>query len=96
MEGWQNVRLADVCEKITQGPNPKYDGGGEDSFRVLKTKDLYDHAIHYHKADKVSEFVFNTCISSELRKGDVLLAIVGQGSINKCNVLALRRFKWVA
>ncbi len=85
-KGWQIKTLGDVCEKITQGPNPKYDKATHDDFRVLKTKDLYDDVIHYHSADRISEDVFFTHLRSELKFGDVLLAIVGQGSINKCNV----------
>ena len=80
------VSLVDACSKITQGPNPKYDKLGEDNYRVIKTKDLYDKVIHYEKADKISKTVFESCKSSELKDGDVLIAIVGQGSINKCNV----------
>lgn len=84
--GYEEIALKDVCEKITQGPNPKYDKNENEKFRVLKTKNLYDKNIFYEEADRVSESVFTTCRSSELRDGDVLLAIVGKGSINKCNV----------
>jgi type I restriction enzyme, S subunit len=87
---WEYARLADVCYKVTQGPNPKYDKNGNVRFRVLKTKDLYDTTIHYDRADCVSEAVFSNHLSAELRSGDVLLAIVGQGSINKCNVFEAR------
>jgi type I restriction enzyme S subunit len=52
----------------------------------LKTKNLYDNNIFYDESDRVSESVFKSCLPSELKNGDVLLAIVGQGSINKCNV----------
>jgi type I restriction enzyme, S subunit len=85
-DDWVERRLGDVCDKITQGPNPQYDSAGNEYFRVIKTKDLYDHAIHYELSDRISKEVFNSCSSSELMNGDVLLAIVGQGSINKCNV----------
>ncbi len=85
-KGWQIRTLGDVCEKITQGPNPKYDKSAHDDFRVLKTKDLYDDVIHYDSADRISADVFSSHLRSELKSGDVLLAIVGQGSINKCNV----------
>ena len=78
--------LGDLCEKITQGPNPKYDGREHDGFRVLKTKDLYDDVIHYDSADRISDELFSIHLRAELKSGDVLLAIVGQGSINKCNV----------
>ncbi len=85
-KGYIEIALKEICDKITQGPNPKYDKNENEKFRVLKTKNLYDKNIFYEEADKVSESVFNTCLSSELKDGDVLLAIVGQGSINKCNV----------
>ena len=82
--------LGEVCEWITQGPNPKYDKSGHDDFRVLKTKDLYDDIIHYDSADKISRNVFSQHLRTELKTGDVLIAIVGQGSINKCNVFEAR------
>jgi type I restriction enzyme S subunit len=85
-KGYTEIALKEICDKITQGPNPKYDKNENEKFRVLKTKNIYDKNIFYEEADKVSENVFNTCLSSELKDGDVLLAIVGQGSINKCNV----------
>jgi type I restriction enzyme S subunit len=85
-KGYDTKELREVCDKITQGPNPKYDKYGDDKFRVLKTKNLYDNNIFYDESDRVSESVFKSCLPSELKNGDVLLAIVGQGSINKCNV----------
>lgn len=85
-ENFDEKELGEICDKITQGPNPKYDKDEDNEFRVLKTKNLYDKNIFYEEADKVSRNVFKTCLSSELKNGDVLLAIVGQGSINKCNV----------
>jgi type I restriction enzyme S subunit len=85
-KGYDTKELREVCDKITQGPNPKYDKYGNDKFRVLKTKNLYDNNIFYDESDRVSESVFKSCLPSELKNGDVLLAIVGQGSINKCNV----------
>jgi type I restriction enzyme S subunit len=85
-ENWEEKTLAEVCEKITQGPNPKYNKKEDDLYRVLKTKNLYDDVIDYEGADKISAETFDTCLSAELQNGDLLLAIVGQGSINKCNV----------
>lgn len=83
---WGTAKLIDICERITQGPNPKYDGDLRDDLRVLKTKHLYDNVIHYEEADKLSYEAFQKCLNAKLFDGDVLLAIVGQGSINKCNV----------
>ena len=87
---WAISTLGKVCEWITQGPNPKYDKSGQDEFRVLKTKDLYDDVIHYDSADRISKNVFSQHLRTELETGDVLIAIVGQGSINKCNVFEKR------
>ncbi len=87
---WPKYPLSSLCLKITQGPNPKYDTNGTDAFCVLKTKDLYDDIIHYENADRISEDVFNSCQTSELQDGDLLVAIVGQGSINKCNVFKIQ------
>lgn len=84
--GWRIVKLADVCDRITQGPNPKYGDSGDGTVRVLKTKDLYDAGIRYQSADGISHEVFSAHQTAELRTGDILIAIVGQGSINKCNV----------
>ena len=84
--GWEVKPLLEVSTKITQGPNPKYDGIEDDRFRVLKTKHLYDLAIKYDEADRISERLFVEHLKAELQDGDILLAIVGQGSINKCNV----------
>lgn len=84
--GWEVKPLLEVCTKITQGPNPKYDGIEDNRFRVLKTKHLYDLAIKYDEADRISERLFDEHLKAELQDGDILLAIVGQGSINKCNV----------
>jgi type I restriction enzyme S subunit len=84
--GWQTRTLGDVCEKITQGPNPKYDTREQEEYRVIKTKDLYDDVIHYDSTDRISKELFSLHSRSALRFGDILLAIVGQGSINKCNV----------
>lgn len=79
-------QLKEVCLKITQGPNPKYDKIENDGYKVLKTKDIYNDIIHYENADTISEKVYEENKNSRLQNGDVLIAIVGQGSIGKVNV----------
>ncbi|MED0686409.1 restriction endonuclease subunit S, partial [Anoxybacillus ayderensis] len=74
-EGWEVARLGEkkFTQKITQGPNPKYNLGHIDKkYRVLKTKDLYDQGILYEQADLISKETFEGCLSSELKDGDIL------------------------
>lgn len=83
---WVAVRLGRLCSLLTQGPNPKYRGTPQPCFRVLKTKDFYDHVIHYERTDEVSDEVFNEHLQSELIRGDIVYGLVGKGSTAKCNV----------
>jgi len=88
-EEWKVKQLGDgqLIKKITQGPNPNYKIGVPSiSFRALKTKDLYDHKVEYSKADKISSETFQACEKSELIDKDILVAIVGRGSIGKSNM----------
>ena len=89
-ESWKLVRLVDVCECITQGPNPKYDGVEDDEFRVLKTKDFYDHIIYYDRTDKISGHLFAEFEKHRLKTGDIVFGLVGRGSTGKCNVFIER------
>lgn len=84
---WNSAKLNLYSELITQGPNPNYQiGKPSDQFKVLKTKDLYDQVVYYQGADSISEETYLNHEKSKLRKGDVLIAIVGKGSIGKTNV----------
>ncbi len=85
-EGWAWSRLTEICQIITQGPNPKYDGIEDDNYRVIKTKDFYDHIIHYHNADRISGDVFSANAKHRLQTGDVIFGLVGKGSTGKCNI----------
>ena len=86
---WKIVKLGDksYSKKITQGPNPNYSLGIPSSnYRILKTKDLYDYGILYEKADKISKEIVDNFKNFVLEDGDVLVAIVGRGSIGKSNI----------
>ena len=83
---WAWCRFYDFCEKITQGPNPKYQGVDDERYRVLKTKDFYDYKIHYEKCEEVSESIFNEWQRFELKNGDIIFGLVGKGSTGKCNI----------
>jgi type I restriction enzyme, S subunit len=88
-EEWEVAQLGEkkFTQKITQGPNPKYNLGHiDEKYRALKTKDLYDHGILYEQADLISKETFEGCLSSELKDGDILVAIVGKGSIGKSHI----------
>ena len=83
---YPKIKLSNITSKITQGPNPKYDGITSEKYYILKTKDLYDDIIYYDSADSISEEVYNQHKSFELYEDDLLIAIVGQGSIGKINI----------
>lgn len=88
-EDWKLTALGhkEITLKITQGPNPKYNIGKPVSlYRALKTKDLYNNEIKYSNADKISYETFLGCKNSELKNKDILIAIVGRGSIGKSNM----------
>ncbi|ETT61689.1 restriction modification system DNA specificity subunit [Paenibacillus sp. FSL R7-277] len=75
--------------KITQGPNPNYDLGISDEnskYKVLKTKDVYDDVIYYNSADSITFYTYKGCIKAKLKNDDILIGIVGKGSIGKVNV----------
>lgn len=86
---WKIVKLGDknCSQKITQGPNPNYSLGlPSPHYRILKTKDLYDYEILYENADKISKEIVDNFKNFILEDGDVLVAIVGRGSIGKSNI----------
>lgn len=86
---WKIEKLGDskFSEWITQGPNPDYSKGTPSKeYRVLKTKDVYDDKIHYDGSDMISEEIFNNRKKYRLKEGDILIAIVGKGSIGKTNI----------
>ena len=88
-EEWDIFKLGDknCTKKITQGPNPNYSLGVPSSnYRILKTKDLYDYGILYENADKISKEIVDNFKNFILEDGDVLVAIVGRGSIGKSNI----------
>lgn len=86
---WEAVRLGDeeYSEWITQGPNPDYSKGTPSTeYRAIKTKDLYDSGVLYDNADKISEETFENRNKYKLEQNDVLVAIVGRGSIGKTHI----------
>lgn len=86
---WDFARLgeSEYTHLITQGPNPDYSKGElSDEYRALKTKDVYDDGIKYESADRISPEVFKNRSKYQLQEDDVLVAIVGRGSIGKSHI----------
>jgi type I restriction enzyme S subunit len=85
-DGWVWTRFDDICSKITQGPNPKYDGDENPKFGVLKTKDFYDDKVLYDNISSISEIVFRNFERFKLLNHDIIFGLVGKGSTGKCNI----------
>ena len=85
-KGWVWGRFYETCEKITQGPNPEYKTPTDSRFRVLKTKDFYNHIIHYDRCDDISNDDFYEWERFELLTNDIIFGLVGKGSTGKCNI----------
>ena len=84
---WDIKKISWVTSLVTQGGNPDYSlGEVSDDFRVLKTKNLYDDKIYYDSADTISEATFLRETQSKPEPNDLLVAIVGKGSIGKVNI----------
>jgi len=79
--------LGDVCEKITQGPNPKLKNiSPEENCFILKTKDFYNDVVLYDKCDQVNIKTINEWKRFLLKDNDLIVALVGVGSIGKSNI----------
>lgn len=90
---WDAVRLGneEYSKWITQGPNPDYSiGTPSPKYRAIKTKDLYDYGVLYDNADKISEETFKNRQRYKLQENDLLVAIVGRGSIGKTYIFQER------
>lgn len=83
---YPRIQLNNIADKITQGPNPIYDNKVSRDYFVLKTKDLYNDIIYYKKAENISEKTYLQNKLHELQDDDLLIAIVGKGSIGKANI----------
>ena len=79
--------LIQLCDKITQGPNPKLkDYAGTPGNYVLKTKDFYNYNVLYEKCDLIGKELVQEWKNFILKDGDVIIGLVGVGSIGKINV----------
>jgi type I restriction enzyme S subunit len=84
---WETDHLNEFIKIITQGPNPNYSyTDTSPNHKALKTKDIYDDIIYYDKAQHLDKRTFEECKNAVLQDGDLLIAIVGKGSIGKVNM----------
>jgi len=93
-DDWKEHALNDVCQKITQGPNPKLrnDIPSENNF-ILKTKDFYNHKIYYQKCDRISDSLIKEWERFTLEEDDFIIGLVGVGSIGKSNLFKNQKGK---
>jgi restriction endonuclease S subunit len=81
---WPTMKLIELTEKITQGPNPKE--WSEDGIPCLKTKNLDSNGWNFKDLDYVPPNEYERLKDFTLRKNDLLVAIVGFGSLGKVGV----------
>ncbi|NMO09492.1 restriction endonuclease subunit S [Methanobacterium subterraneum] len=95
-EDWEMMKFKRVSSKITQGPNPDLSADVElSNYKVLKTKDLYDDGIRYNFTDYLSEDAYLDCVNSRLEDQDILITIVGHGSIGKINIFESQKEHYI-
>ena len=82
--------LLELCSKITQGPNPKFIDDQE-GIPCLRTRNVYDEYITLEGANYVSKFEYEKFKRFKINFGDILIAILGEGSIGKSNIYTLDR-----
>ncbi|MBS9806328.1 restriction endonuclease subunit S [Bacillus toyonensis] len=70
-----------VEEKIFRGNQPIYDENGD--FKVIKTVDIQEDRIKLDECLTVSEEFFNDNEAYHVKKGDILIASTGIGSMGK-------------
>ena len=85
-ESWEWVKLLDICTKITDGShNPPKDSGS--GVQMISATNLTDEGIDFTKTSRhlTKEQFLHEDKRTEIRKGDILLSIVG--SIGKVSVV---------
>ena len=86
-EHWDIMNLKRFSNKITQGPNPDLSSiSDEKKYKILKTKDITDKEIKYESTDYISSKSYLPFSNFKLMNNDILVCIVGHGSIGKINI----------
>ena len=83
--GLNLVKLYVIASLITQGPNPKFNDNKE-GIPCLKTRNIYDEEISFDDCNYISLEEYNKYHKFQLQHEDILVSILGEGSIGKCNI----------
>ncbi|VVB74116.1 Type I restriction modification DNA specificity domain protein [uncultured archaeon] len=84
-ERYETEKLGCVCsEPIKKGEQPIYSENGE--IAVIKTINLKNSYIDYKNCLKVSRDFYDSVPHAQIRKGDILIASTGHGSLGKVDV----------
>ena len=95
-EHWDTISLKRFSNKITQGPNPNLSiYSDERKYKILKTKDVYDKEIKYELADYIPSESFLPYSNFKLIDNDILICIVGHGSIGKINIFKEQELEFI-
>jgi type I restriction enzyme S subunit len=86
LDGIKTVKLANVLSEIIhRGASPKYDENG--SIPVVKTGHLKNGYIEISQEEFVEEKFYKSSTRSQIKKGDILIASTGKGSLGKIDLV---------
>lgn len=84
-ERYKTVKLENICiEPIHRGEQPEYIENEE--VVVIKTVDLKNTYIDYENCLRVSRAFYEKVPTAQVKKGDVLIASTGYGSMGKVDI----------
>ncbi|WP_462184529.1 restriction endonuclease subunit S [Acinetobacter baumannii] len=74
-EDWEEVTLADVCTRITDGSHSS-PASVEEGFPMASVKDMYDWGINQSTCRKISKADYETLVQADCKalQGDILIA----------------------
>lgn len=82
--------ISEISFKVNQGPNPVFEEN-MDGVPCLKTRNLYDDQINFDGCNYVSMNEYQKYKKFKIEYGDLLISILGEGSIGKCNIYVSNR-----
>ena len=89
-EGWEIRKLGDVCTTITDGSHNPPKGIAHSDFAMISSQNVYNDKISFDDVRYLQEEDFkNEDKRTSVRKGDVLLTIVG--TVGRCAVFSVDR-----
>lgn len=82
---YETEKLGEICkEPIKRGVQAEYSETGE--VVVIKTIDMKNSYIDFENCLKVSRDFYNSVPQAHLKKGDILIATTGYGSLGKIDI----------